>query len=90
MVTLLSKAETSYIQASLTADPPIRADGRSLHDYRPIELNTGVGPLANGSARVRIGGTDVMAAVRLEVEDVVTASSGGAADDGRVSCVVTW
>ncbi len=88
MATLLSKAEISYIQASLTADPPLRADGRGLHDYRqPIELNRGVAPLANGSARVRIGGTDVMAAVRLEVEDVVT---GGGADDGRVSCAVTW
>jgi len=35
---------------------------------------------------VRIGGTDVMAAVRLEVEDVAT---GGGVDDGRVSCAVT-
>ena len=87
MATLLSKAETSYIQASLTANPPLRADGRGLHDYRAIELTTGVAPLANGSARARIGGTDVMAAVRLEVEDVVT---GGGADDGRVSCAVTW
>jgi exosome complex component RRP42 len=87
MATLLSKAETSYIQMSLTADPPLRADGRGLHDYRPIGLNTGVAPLANGSARVRIGGTDVMAAVRLEVEDVV---AGGGADGGRVSCTVTW
>jgi len=90
----LSKAEKSYIQASFQATPPLRGDGRGLHDYRTIALETGIAPLANGSARLKIGqasdqaldGTEVMAAARLEVVD--TESSG--AEEGRISCSVSW
>ena len=83
---LLSKAEKSYIQSSLLANPPLRSDGRSLNDYRSINLETGVVPLANGSARVSIGvgGTEVLAGVKLEVEDVEDG------EDGKVVCSVTW
>ncbi|KAH8113082.1 ribosomal protein S5 domain 2-like protein [Phellopilus nigrolimitatus] len=78
-----SKSEQAYIRSSLLATPPLRPDGRALDDYRPIALETQVAPLANGSARVNIGGaslngvggrlpgTEVIAAVKLEVEDVV-------------------
>ncbi|KIJ67304.1 hypothetical protein HYDPIDRAFT_173892 [Hydnomerulius pinastri MD-312] len=51
----LSKAEKSYIQSSLLSDPPLRLDGRAPSDFRLIALETGVAPLANGSARVCIG-----------------------------------
>lgn len=51
----VSKSERSYIQASLQANPPVRADGRSLQDYRTVLLETGIAPLANGGARVSIG-----------------------------------
>ena len=58
-------------------------------------LETGVAPLANGSAKLNIGkmaregggGTEVLAAVKLEVEDV---ESGDGVDGGRVACSVTW
>ena len=81
-----SKSEQSYIRSSLLANPPLRPDGRSLSDYRPISLETKVSPLANGSARVNIGGlsligvggslvgTEVLAAVKAEVE---TLADGG-------------
>ncbi|KZT30239.1 ribosomal protein S5 domain 2-like protein [Neolentinus lepideus HHB14362 ss-1] len=90
----LSKSEKSYIQTSLTSTPPIRGDGRSLLDYRPIALEIGVVPLANGSVRLNIGksthegagGTEVLAAVKLEVEDVV---NGDGVDGGRVVCSVS-
>jgi exosome complex component RRP42 len=91
----LSKAEQSYIQTSLLSTPPLRGDGRSLRDFRTIALETGVSPLANGSARLDIGrnpidgggGTEVLAAVKLEVEDV---EDGDGVDGGRVVCTVSW
>ncbi|KAF9058632.1 ribosomal protein S5 domain 2-type protein [Rhodocollybia butyracea] len=88
--TFISKAEKSYIQAGLLANPPRRADGRSLHDFRTISLETGVAPLSNGSARLSLGqnangGTEVMAAVKLEVENVDNEN----AVDGRIACSVS-
>ena len=91
----VSKSEKAFIQASLRAPDALRADGRSLKDFRTVFLETGVAPLANGSARVNLGkaphegggGTEVIAAVKLEVEDV---ENGDGVDGGRVSCTVLW
>ncbi|KAM5540018.1 hypothetical protein V8D89_006158 [Ganoderma adspersum] len=91
---LVSKSERAYIQASLQTTPPLRADGRSLLNFRTVLLETGVAHLANGSARLNVGkmaregggGTEVLAAVKLEVEDV---ESGDGVDGGRVACSVT-
>ncbi len=91
----VSKSERSYIQASLHSSPPLRADGRSLAHYRTVFLETGVAPLGNGSARVSIvkslqeggGGTEVIAAVKLEVEDI---ELGEGVDGGRIVCTVSW
>jgi len=93
--TSFSKAEKSYVQTSFLLTLPLRGDGRSLHDFRTISLETGVSPLANGSARLDIGrnahdgggGTEVLAAVKLEVEDV---QDGEGIDGGRVVCTVSW
>jgi len=95
-MTSISKAERSFIQAGLLANPPSRADGRSLYDFRAIALETGFAPLANGSARLSIGrnshdrsgGTEVLAAAKLEVESVEP--GGGGIDGGRIACTVTW
>ncbi|TFK25832.1 ribosomal protein S5 domain 2-like protein [Coprinopsis marcescibilis] len=89
----ISKAESSYIQAGLTSKDPQRLDGRNLGDYRAVALETGVAPLANGSAKLNIGrnphngsgGTEVVAATKLEVETL----EEGAVDKGRVVCTVT-
>jgi exosome complex component RRP42 len=43
-----------------------RLDGRGLQDYRPISIETGVIEKANGSARVRIGNTDVIAGAKIQ------------------------
>ncbi|MCW1293877.1 MAG: exosome complex exonuclease Rrp41 [Candidatus Parvarchaeota archaeon] len=40
-----------------------RFDGRKFDELRPIELETGIIPNANGSARFKIGGTEAIAAV---------------------------
>ncbi|KAI0052172.1 ribosomal protein S5 domain 2-like protein [Auriscalpium vulgare] len=90
----LSKSEKAYIQASLQSNSSLRGDGRSLQEYRTISLETGVAPLANGSARLNIGkndaeaggGTEILAAVKLEVEDI---EHGERVDQGRVTCSVS-
>ena len=56
----------SHIISLLNAD--IRLDGRKLTEYRkPIEVRQGVVKTAEGSARVKIGETEVMVGVKLEV-----------------------
>jgi 3' exoribonuclease family, domain 1 len=96
----LSKSEKSYIQTSLQAPSPLRGDGRSLNQFRAVTLQTGVAPIANGSAHLNlgrssdesIGGTEVLAAVKLEVEDIGLGSgnSGGGVEGGRIACTVSW
>lgn len=91
----ISKSEQSYIHTALKAAPPLREDGRSLLDFRSVLLATGVAPLANGSARINIGkspeegggGTEVLGATKLEVEDV---GGGDGVDGGRITCTVIW
>ncbi|ODO09484.1 hypothetical protein I350_03084 [Cryptococcus amylolentus CBS 6273] len=66
----LSPAESSYISTSLAhPEEPTRNDGRALFASRPIQVSYNVFPHANGSARITLGGTEVVAGVRLEVVD---------------------
>lgn len=44
-----------------------RLDNRGLTDFRPIIIETGVIEKANGSARVQIGNTQVIAGVKIEI-----------------------
>jgi exosome complex component RRP42 len=45
----------------------LRASGRGLTDFRPIEIVPGYVPNADGSALVKLGNTVVIAGVKLEV-----------------------
>ncbi len=45
-----------------------RYDGRTLDEYRQIAIEQGVSHAAEGSARVRIGETEVIAGVKLSLE----------------------
>ncbi|KAG9024979.1 hypothetical protein FRB95_010826 [Tulasnella sp. JGI-2019a] len=87
----ISKSEAAYIAGALLATPTsTRADGRTLLDYRAISVETGVAPAANGSGRALIGAvgddaTEVIAAVRLDVEDI-NATDG---ETRPLSCSVT-
>ncbi|KAJ7054068.1 ribosomal protein S5 domain 2-type protein [Mycena amicta] len=91
----ISKSEASYIQTGLLSQPPLRSDGRGLHEFRSVNLETGVAPLANGSAHVNIGrnphngggGTEILAAAKLEVEDIGPGQEG--VDGGRLVCSVS-
>lgn len=44
-----------------------RADGRKFEEYRNIEIETGVASKAEGSARVKIGNTQVMVGIKMDV-----------------------
>ncbi|XP_048135537.1 exosome complex component RRP42-like isoform X2 [Rhodamnia argentea] len=61
----LSLGEKLFIQGGIAQD--LRSDGRKRLTYRPIYVETGIIPQANGSARVRMGGTDVIASVKAEI-----------------------
>ncbi len=43
-----------------------RLDGRGLTDYREIQVEVGIIERAEGSARVRLGKTEVMAGIKIE------------------------
>ena len=42
-----------------------RFDGRGLHEFRPFTLELGIAKTAEGSARIRLGKTEVLAGVKL-------------------------
>lgn len=43
-----------------------RIDGRSLDEQRPLVIETGVIPKANGSARVKLGDTEIITGVKIQ------------------------
>lgn len=66
---LLSPAELAYLHTSLSLQPPIRTDGRSPTQFRPLTAETGILPGTNGSARVCLSdGTEAIVGVKAEIE----------------------
>ncbi|GAB4822267.1 hypothetical protein N2152v2_009313 [Parachlorella kessleri] len=61
----LGAAEVEYITQGVEAD--MRNDGRKKEDFRAIELQLGVIAQASGSARLRLGNTDVIVGVKVEI-----------------------
>ncbi|MFH1500598.1 MAG: exosome complex protein Rrp42 [archaeon] len=51
-----------------------RFDGRKLTEYREIKVETGISKNAEGSARVKIGDTEVIAGVKLDASTPYTDS----------------
>ena len=65
----LSPAELSYLHSSLSQNPPIRPDGRSPTQFRPLVAETDILPSTNGSARICFAdGTEAVVGVKAEVE----------------------
>ncbi|PIN69019.1 RNA-binding protein [Candidatus Woesearchaeota archaeon CG11_big_fil_rev_8_21_14_0_20_43_8] len=62
----MNKGLKSHIIKSLGTG--IRGDGRSLEDYREITIEKGVSSTAEGSARVKIGDTEVIVGVKLSID----------------------
>ncbi|PYI07615.1 hypothetical protein BO78DRAFT_406409 [Aspergillus sclerotiicarbonarius CBS 121057] len=73
---LISPAELSYLYTSLSLpDGPIRPDGRSATQFRPLTAETDILPGTNGSARVGFAdGTQAIVGVKAEVEKTVVAA----------------
>lgn len=63
VATMLGAAEKHYIAQGIQQN--IRLDGRTCSDFRPIELQLGVVEQASGSARLRMGATDVIVGVKV-------------------------
>uniref|UniRef100_A0A7N2KTV2 Ribosomal RNA-processing protein 42 n=2 Tax=Quercus TaxID=3511 RepID=A0A7N2KTV2_QUELO len=78
----LSLGEKHFIQGGIAQD--IRSDGRKRLTYRPINVETGVIPQANGSARIRMGATDVISTVKAELGKPISLQP----DKGKVSIYV--
>jgi exosome complex component RRP42 len=78
----ISESEAAYVRASVAAD--VRSDGRARLRFRPCVLETGLLPQANGSARLRLGDTDVLVSVKLEIGEPLLS----APDSGRLSVSV--
>ncbi|KAI3509657.1 hypothetical protein L1887_25102 [Cichorium endivia] len=78
----LSIGEKHFIQGGIAQD--LRTDGRKRLTYRPISVETGVIAQANGSARVKMGKTEVIASVKAELGR----PSSSAPDKGKVSIYI--
>ena len=66
---LLSPAELSYLHDSLSLTPPVRPDGRTPTEFRPLTAETDILPGTNGSARVCfVDGTEAIVGVKAQVE----------------------
>ncbi|KAF8726390.1 hypothetical protein HU200_019854 [Digitaria exilis] len=61
----LSEGEKHFIRGGIAQD--IRTDGRKRLQFRALSVETGVIPQANGSARVRLGATEIIASVKAEL-----------------------
>ena len=86
----LSPAELSYLHSSLSQNPPIRPDGRSPTQFRPLVAETDILPTANGSARICFAdGTEAVVGVKAEVEKskTVYAATGETAAEGVMGLV---
>lgn len=60
------EAEKTFILHGVEEN--FRVDGRGREDYRPMELETDIVAHAFGSARLRLANTDVLVAVKMEVD----------------------
>nr|GLL37913.1 exosome complex component RRP42 [Ipomoea trifida] len=61
----LSVGEKNFLKGGIAQD--LRTDGRKRLAYRLIYVEIGVIPQASGSARVKMGATDVIASVKAEL-----------------------
>lgn len=96
----LSPAELSYLHSSLAQpNAPIRPDGRSATQFRPLTAEPDILPGANGSARIGFAdGTQAIVGVKAEVErsvdvqgqehqghDVSSGNGNGGQEEGLAS-----
>ncbi|XP_050584936.1 exosome complex component RRP42 isoform X1 [Bombus affinis] len=64
--TVLSSGEKTFILHGIDAD--FRNDGRRRCEYRSMEIETKLMPQTHGSARLRIGNTDILVGIKIELD----------------------
>ncbi|KAL8397420.1 hypothetical protein RB594_004228 [Gaeumannomyces avenae] len=75
---LLSPAELAYLHSTLSLSPPIRPDGRTPTQFRPLTAETAILPGTNGSARICFAdGTEAVVGVKAEVAKTRRRHGGG-------------
>ncbi len=62
---IISEIEREHIRSLVKKG--LRIDGRSLDDFREIQIKTGVVEKAEGSAEVQLGNTKVLAGIKAEI-----------------------
>jgi len=62
---MMNQEQRAHLLRALAKN--VRFDGRKALEYRQISVEYGISASAEGSARVRIGGTEVIAGVKMEV-----------------------
>lgn len=65
MIPVIARVKQKQIAKLLSQGK--RLDGRGLEDYRAVQLEVGIIERAEGSARVRLGETEIMVGVKIEV-----------------------
>jgi ribonuclease PH len=68
-------AELAYTAEGIAQDE--RADGRACADFRPMEFELGIIAQAHGSARLHLGATDVIVAVKVRAARGKLVGGGG-------------
>lgn len=68
----LSEAEKAFITNGVKQN--IRIDGRNCLNYRNIEIETSIISNCFGSAHIRLGNCDVMAAVKVDLNSTKDSS----------------
>lgn len=70
---ILSATERSYLYESLQQSPPIRPDGRSIKQFRPIQSHIGFLENSNGSAKMTLSdGSECIVSIKAKVVDKST------------------
>ena len=64
-MTISPTIKKNYLQK--LAEQNKRSDGRKFNDYRPVSIEPGVISKAEGSARVKIGNTQVVAGIKMDM-----------------------
>lgn len=78
----MSVSERKFIAGGIAVN--CRGDGRGRMDMRNFTVETDVVAHANGSARVRLDGTDILVAVNVELEEPDPETP----EEGKVTCSV--
>eukprot|EP00906_Rhabdomonas_costata_P017197 RCo024797 len=78
----LSKAEKLFMEEGVREN--VRGDGRGRLEFRSFDLETSVIPLANGSARLALGLSEVLVGVKCSIGDPAPEKP----DWGRLEVVV--